>query len=225
MVAFAVEPSAPTMLALLSETMYWGIAVFFSVLFAWQLLSTIFGGIGGTEHMEASGAGADAGGADAGAAGHDVAGHDVGGHDAHDAVQAVESVATFKLLSVRSATSFGLLFGWAGVLYLKAGTGPNLTLLYSVLWGLVGMLIVSGIFYFLMRMTETGTRRLGTALGQPATVYMDIPAGGVGQIRVMVSGTVSFVGARAAGGEALKAGTSVVVKRIVGPNTVEVEGT
>ena len=34
-----------------------------------------------------------------------------------------------------------------------------------------------------------------------------------------------FINARAAGGEALKAGTPVVVKRIIGPNVVEVEKT
>jgi hypothetical protein len=39
----------------------------------------------------------------------------------------------------------------------------------------------------------------------------------------MISGAVSFVSARGVGGEALKAGTPVVVKRIIGPNTVEVE--
>jgi hypothetical protein len=203
------------MLAFLTEMMYWGVAAFFSVLFLWQLIATLLGGIGGTEHIEAGGTDVHA---DMGAAGHDVA-----GHAGHEAGTAVESVATFKLLSVRSVTAFGLLFGWAGVLYLRTGTGQNTTLLYSVLWGVVGMLIVSAIFYFLMRMTETGTRRLATALGQPATVYMDIPAGGAGQIRVMISGAVSFVSARVAGGEALKAGAPVVVKRIIGPNTVEVE--
>jgi uncharacterized membrane protein YjfL (UPF0719 family) len=208
------------MLAFLTEMMYWGVAAFFSVLFLWQLLSTLLGGIGGTEHIEAGGTDVHA---DLGAAGHDVGGHDAAGHPGHEPGTAVESVATFKLLSVRSVTAFGLLFGWAGVLYLRSGIGQNPTLLYSVLWGVVGMLIVSAIFYFLMRMTETGTRRLATALGQPATVYMDIPAGGAGQIRVMISGAVSFISARAAGGEALKAGTAVVVKRLIGPNTVEVE--
>ena len=214
------------MLAFLTEMMYWGVAAFFSVLFLWQLIATLLGGIGGTEHFEAGGTDvhADMGAADHDVGGHDVAGHDVAGHAGHEAGTAVESVATFKLLSVRSITAFGLLFGWGGVLYSR-GTepGPNLALAYSVLWGVVGMLIVSAIFYFLMRMTETGTRRLATALGQPGTVYMDIPAGGAGQIRVMISGAVSFVSARVAGGEALKAGAPVVVKRIIGPNTVEVE--
>ena len=189
-------------------SVYWGAAIFFSVLFAWQLLATLFGHFGGGDNIDASAV------HDAGAGGHDVA----AGHDA-----AVDSVASFKLLSIRSMTAFGLLFGWAGVLYHRAEVSQNLTILYSLLWGLVGMLIVSALFYFFMRMTESGTRRLSTAVGQPATVYMDIPANGAGQVRVLCGSTICFVTARAAGGEAMKAGAPVVVKRVVGPNVVEVE--
>jgi len=200
------------------NSVYWGAALFFSVLFAWQLLAALFGHLSGGDQIDAGGA------HDVGAGDHDVgaADHEVAGHAGHEPGQAVESVATFKLLSVRSVTAFGLLFGWAGVLYHRAGVSQNGTILYSLLWGAVGMLIVSAIFYFFLRMTESGTRRLATALGQPGTVYMDIPAGGTGQIRVLCSGTVCFISARAAAGEALKAGTPVVVQRIIGPNTVEV---
>lgn len=205
-------------LALLHEV-YWGSAVFFSVIFLWQLLATIFGHLGGADHADAVGAG-DATGA------HDAVGaHDAGaGHDAQEAnIQAADSVASFKLLSVRSVVAFGVLFGWAGILYLRAGTDPNWTMLYSIIWGMVGMLIVSSIFYFLRRMTETGTPRLSTAVGQRCTVYMDVPAGGVGKVRCMVSNAVSFVSARTASGEALAAGTPVIVKRLLDSSTVEVE--
>jgi hypothetical protein len=54
---------------------------------------------------------------------------------------------------------------------------------------------------------------------------MDIPAGGAGQVRVLCGGTICFINARAAGGEALKAGTPVIIKRVAGPNVVEVEKT
>jgi membrane protein implicated in regulation of membrane protease activity len=190
------------------DSVYWGAALFFSVLFAWQLLATLFGHFGGGDQIDASAV------HDAGAGGHDVPA-------AHDA--AVDSVASFKLLSIRSMTAFGLLFGWAGVLYHRAGVSQNLTILYSLIWGMVGMLIVSTLFYFFMRMTESGTRRVSTAVGQPATVYMDIPANGAGQVRVLCGGTICCINARAVGGEALKAGTPVVVKRVIGPNVVEVE--
>jgi len=203
------------MLGLIGE-IYWGAAIFFGILFLWQLLATLFGHIGGGETTDV------AGGHDADVSGHDAA----AAHGAHDgAVGAAESVASFKLLSIRSITAFGMLFGWAGVLYSRAAsdTSPNLVIVYSLLWGFVGMLIVSAIFYFLMRMTETGTRRLATCVGQRGLVYMDIPAGGTGQVKTVVSGTVSFVPAQAVGGEILKAGTPVVVKRLLDATTVEVE--
>jgi hypothetical protein len=209
-------------LALLSE-IYWGAAVFFSVIFVWQLLGTLFGHAAGADHADV--AGADAAGAHDAVGAHDAAGAH-GGHDAQEAaVHGAESVASFKLLSIRSVVAFGVLFGWAGVLYTKYNPegNPNWTMLYSILWGLVGMLIVSSIFYFLRRMTETGTPRLSTCVGQRGTVYMDIPAGGTGKVRTVVSNTVSFVGARAASGEALAAGTPVVVKRLLDSSTVEVE--
>jgi hypothetical protein len=190
------------------SSVYWGSALFFSVLFGWQLLATLFGHFGGGDNIDAGAA------HDVGAGGHDVA----AGHDA-----AVDSVASFKLLSIRSMTAFGLLFGWAGVLYHRAGVSENLTILYSLIWGFVGMLIVSALFYFFMRMTESGTRRLSTAVGQPATVYMDIPTGGAGQVRVLCGGSICFVSARSVGGEAMKAGAAVVIKRVIGPNVVEVE--
>jgi membrane protein implicated in regulation of membrane protease activity len=190
---------------------YWIAAVFFSVLFGWQLLSTLLGGFGGAEHV-------DTGGTDV----HDVG--PAGGHDVQEStVHGADSMASFKLLSVRSVTAFGLLFGWAGILYTRAGTSVDRTLIYSVLWGCVGMAIVSALFYFLMRMAETGTRRLETCVGQRATVYMDIPKGGTGQVRTMVSGVISFVNARSVSDEALAAGTPVVVKRLLDANTVEVE--
>jgi hypothetical protein len=197
-------------LALLSE-MYWGLAILFSLMFAWQLLATLFGHFSGAENV------------DAGAGGHDIG---AGGHDVNDAaVHGADTIASFRLLSIRSATAFGLLFGWAGVLYMRQDPPlrSEFVILYSILWGAAGMVVVSLLFYFLMRMTETGTQRLATALGQRGTVYMDIPAGGTGQIKAMVTNAVSFISARTKDGQPLKAGTPVVVKRLLDASTVEVE--
>jgi membrane protein implicated in regulation of membrane protease activity len=191
---------------------YWAMAVLFSMMFAWQLLAMVFGGHGG-------GADHDAGG------GHDAGGHDAGGHDAaaHHADQASDATASFKLVSLRSIVAFGLLFGWAGVLYTKNHTNPEYTILYSLLWGVAGMLLVSLLFYFMLHLSETGTQRIGTSVGERGTVYMDIPAGGTGKVRVMMSGMVSMVDARVPSGEALKAGTPIVVKKCLDASTVEVE--
>jgi hypothetical protein len=195
---------------------YWGVAIASSVLFLWQMLATLFGGIGGAEQ-------ADAGSQDLSGAAHDVA---VASADQAAAVHGADTIISFNLLSIRSITAFGLLFGWAGVLYareLGPDDSPDWTIIISFLWGGVGMLMVSLVFYFFARMTETGTQRLATCVGQRGTVYMDIPAGGAGRIKTTVSGVVAFVSARTAGGEALKAGAEVTVQRLLDATTVEVE--
>jgi len=150
---------------------------------------------------------------------HDMAaGH--GGE--HLGVEGADTLVSFRLLSVRGIVAFGTLFGWAGALYLQQGEPVPASLLYALVWAFIGMLVVSGIFYLMQRMTESGTPRLSSCIGQPATVYMDVPAGGEGKVRAMVSGAVSFIGARAAGGEALKSGTPVRVTRLLDSSTVEV---
>jgi hypothetical protein len=195
---------------------YWAMAAAFSAIFAWQLLAMFFGHSGASDANEISPVDT-AGGADADAG---------GGQDAHPAADhGLDATASFKLLSIRSISAFGLLFGWSGVLYTKAEISPGPTALYSFLWGMGGMLIVSALFYLMARLSETGTRRLGGCVGERGSVYMDIPAGGTGQVRVSVGGVMSFIGARVPSGEALKAGTPVVVKRCVGTTMVEVEKT
>jgi membrane protein implicated in regulation of membrane protease activity len=108
-------------------------------------------------------------------------------------------------------------------MYLDRGEQITLVLLYSVLWGGVAMFGVAGIFYLLRRMTETGTPNIASCLGKTGSVYLDILPEGQGEARLIVSGAVSFVKARAVGDKGIKAGTPVRVVRVLGPTTVQVE--
>jgi len=205
-------------LSSLNQTFY-ALAVFFSALFAWQLVSS-FSALGETEagidDVDASVDDVDAPDAVEGDAGVDDL-------DGDDFDQDSESVATFRLLSIRSVLAFGTLFSWAGALYLQRSLFPGLALLRALLWGLAGMVTVALFFWLLPRLTEEGTANLDTAVGQVGTVYLDIPEDGAGQVKVLVSGTVSFVRARSRDGRYLPAGTGVrVIGRLDG-STIEVE--
>ncbi|NLE66591.1 MAG: hypothetical protein GX608_04135 [Lentisphaerae bacterium] len=180
---------------------FYGVAFFFGAIFLWQMIMSFIG----LEHD----------------VGLDTQVEPDSVHDTPD--DATQTLAAFKLISIRSILAFLTLFSWGGALYLNQGLPMGRALGYSILWGLAAMLAVSFIFSLMGRMTESGNIKIGSCLGVNTTVYLDIPAGGVGEIRVPCSGVMTHIKARSAKGDAIKAGTPVKVVRLVESNTVEVE--
>lgn len=190
---------------------FYGAAFFFSAIFLWQFISSMIG-MGGEADVDL-GVDADI----------DVEGIDLDDIEAHSLEEAAETTAAFKLLSLRAILAFLTLFTWAGAMYLNAGKDTGAALTYAVLWGAAGWVIVALLVNWMRKLAETGTPRLATCVGRRGLVYLDIPADGQGEVRVLVSGSVSHVKARAVGGEGLKAGTAARVVRVLDQTTIEVE--
>ena len=169
-------------------------AAFFSCVFLWQFIASMIGLAGGDMDF-----------------------------DADIDADAIESMSAFKMLSLRAILAFCTLFSWAGALYLDRDYGLTPSLLYALLWGVVALVVVAGIFHMMLRLTESGTPRLATCVGKNGTVYLDIPDGGRGEIRIPVSGVMAHVKARVADGKALKMGTAIRVRRLLDSGTVEIE--
>ena len=179
------------------------VAIFFSTLFLWQLVTSLVGLGGGVD------------------VGDDVSSEDAGSQIDNGLDEG--SVEAFKLLSIRSIIAFGMLFGWAGALYLQSGEEVSAALLYGLVWGSAGMVIVAYFFHNIHRLTETGNPKLATCVGTSGEVYIDIPEQGAGQVRVVESGVVSYVSARGKNGTAIPSKTPVQVLRTLDATTVEVE--
>jgi hypothetical protein len=191
---------------------FFGAATFFSILFLWQFITSMVG-LGGAELDVDTDLDTDV----------DVdGGVDVDDIEAGSAEEAAESMAAFHLFSLRAILAFFTLFSWAGALYLQSQP-LHIALVYGIAWGLGAWLIVTLIINWLRKLAESGNPVLSTCVGTHGTVYMDIPAGGAGKVRVKVSGAVSMVSARAAGGEALEAGTPIRVLRTLDHSSVEVQ--
>ena len=180
-------------------------ALFFSTLFIWQFAASL-AGLGGDQGDVPQG---------------DVEAGDVGAGDGN-LIEDASGLATLRLFSIRSFLAFGMLFSWAGALYLTQGHTSTGTLIRALLWGLAGMLVVALFFWMLPRLAEEGTANLDTAIGAVGQVYMDIPERGSGQIRVTVSGATSFIKARTEDGAPLVAGTAVRVVRRLDGRTLEI---
>jgi len=191
---------------------FYGAAAFFSLIFAWQFIASLIGLAGGEMDI---GDDVDA----------DLDGdmdYDVDAVEGHSAVDAMESVQAFRILSVRAILAFFTLFSWAAAMYLDAGKPLTSTLILALAWGVAAWVFVAVLIHWLRKLAETGTQRLVTCVGKLGTVYLDIPPEGQGEVRVRVSGVISMVKARAAGGNEIKAGTPVQVVRMLGGNSVEV---
>jgi hypothetical protein len=149
-------------------------------------------------------------------AAHDAAhsGHDTDHHD---------TVAVFKLLSLRSVLAFATLFSWAGALYVDTGVPAGWAMFYATLWGFLAFIMVAVMLNLLPRMAHTGNLDMATTRGAVGVVHLDIPKDGEGEIRVLVSGVMTHVRAHTQGGQSVKAGVSVRVVKVSGANTVEVE--
>jgi membrane-bound ClpP family serine protease len=140
-----------------------------------------------------------------------------------DHADVIESSQAFKILSLRSIITFFTLFSWGSALYSADGVDLVKAMGISTIWGLVGMFAIALIFWGMGKLTETGTKDVATAKGKIATVYLDIPANGFGEIRTAVSGAVEHVRARSVNGESLPAGTQVRVVKVISQTLVGVE--
>jgi hypothetical protein len=187
---------------------FYGMAAFFSVFFLWQIIAA-FLGLDGDDADFDSDAGADF--------------SDMDAPDDVDHSDVIESSQAFKILSLRSIITFFTLFSWVSALYTADGVSLARAVGVASIWGLAGMIAIAAIFYFMGKLTETGTKDLASCKGSIGTVYLDIPAGGFGEIKITVSGAVEHVKAQNVNGEALPAGTQVRVVKVIGQTLARVE--
>jgi len=96
----------------------------------------------------------------------------------------------FQFFSLKNLLGFFTLFGWTGLGCLDMGLGLFPTLAISSASGLVAMSIMATIFYFMSRLTDSGTLNMKNALGKTGTVYLVIPAkrAAAGKINLEVQG-------------------------------------
>ena len=183
-----------------AQPFFYGMAIFSSVFFVWQILAA-FMGLDGDADV-------------------DIADSDI--PDVVDHADVLESSQAFKLLSLRSIVTFFTLFFWGSALYSNT-MGAVKAMSIASAWGLGGMTAIALIFYGMGKMTETGTKDVTTILGHIGTVYLNIPKNGFGEIKIPINGATEHVKAKSLQEEALPAGTQVRVAEVINQSLVSVE--
>jgi membrane protein implicated in regulation of membrane protease activity len=146
----------------ITEKIYWCIAIPFSVLFVIQLVTTFFLG--------------------------DVDGMDAGGNA--DLSMDSDAGIDFQFLSIKNLIAFFTIFGWTGIACIHGEVSLVVTIVLSLLAGLVMMVIMATIMYYMAKLAENGSLDLNNAKGKTGTVYLPVPGNrkGQGQIQVKVQG-------------------------------------
>jgi hypothetical protein len=144
------------------EKIFWGISIPFSLLFVIQIILTFIGG--DIDDMSAEG-------------------------DADASVEGDTGI-DFQFISLKNLIAFFAVFGWTGIICLDMGLGAGFSTLIATLAGLVMMLIMASILYFMGKLVEEGTLNLNNAKGKVGNVYLSIPANrkGMGKVQIEVQG-------------------------------------
>ncbi|CAZ95437.1 hypothetical protein Q4603_07115 [Zobellia galactanivorans] len=131
----------------------------------------------------------------------------------------------FQFLSFKNLVGFFTIFGWSGIACLDAGVAKGLTVVISVICGLLMMLAMASLFYYLGKLQSSGTLKLKNALNQIGEVYLTIGANrkSIGKVSINVQGTLRELEALTNADKDLVQGDVVVVKEVTANGILIVE--
>ena len=98
----------------------------------------------------------------------------------------------FQFLSLKNIVAFFAVFGWSGIGFINAGMAAWLVIILAAICGLLMMLAMAALFYFMSKLAENGTLNMKNAIGKLGEVYLVIPAnrGGMGKVQLNVQGSL-----------------------------------
>lgn len=82
----------------------------------------------------------------------------------------------FQLISFKNLIAFFTVFGWSGLACIDSGLSIGFTITIAVVCGLLMMVIMTAIYYFMGKLTESGNVTLDKIVGKTGSVYLVIPA-------------------------------------------------
>ena len=131
----------------------------------------------------------------------------------------------FQFLSFKNLVGFFTIFGWSGIACLDSGLSNAVTVIISVVCGLLMMFAMASLFYYLGKLQSSGTLRLKNALHQIGEVYLTIGANRsrIGKVSINVQGTLRELEALTDENIELKQSDVVIVKEVTANGILIVE--
>jgi membrane protein implicated in regulation of membrane protease activity len=186
------------------EKFYLACAVFGGGFFIFRTI-LMLSGISGTD-SDVDSADMDHGGVD----------HDTDHGDDSDHAEQAHGDSGLKLLTIQGITAFIMMFGLTAFSFSRNSLlGSVMTIILGIAVGIFGMWLIAKGFALMRSMQSTGTMQIYDAIGEEGTVYLTIPAEGVGKIQVVISGRLMVRDAVSQDKVDLKTGERVCVSEII----------
>ena len=96
----------------------------------------------------------------------------------------------FQFFSYKNLLGFFTIFAWSGIACIDSGLNVFPTIVISLFSGLLMMLIMASIFYFISKLSESGNLNINNAIGKVGTAYLPIPGQrkGMGKVQIKIQG-------------------------------------
>lgn len=140
-------------------------------------------------------------------------------HDSH-----ATGDAGFSLLTMHGLTSFFMMFGLGGLTFSRGfGLNNAISILGASFLGIAMMVVMAKLMQVLVSMQSKGNISVANAAGCKGSVYLTIPAGGMGQVQISIQDRLQIFDANTEDGEALATGTRIEVVGAIDGGTVTVK--
>ncbi|WP_027138236.1 hypothetical protein [Gaetbulibacter saemankumensis] len=131
----------------------------------------------------------------------------------------------FQFITFKNLVGFFTIFGWSGIACIDSGLSKPLTVLISLVAGLVMMSIMAAMFYYMRKLNHSGTLNFKNAIGAVGEVYLTIGANrsSIGKAHVRIQGALRELEALTDSENNLKSGTVIKVKDVTDNGILIVE--
>ncbi|MBC8413428.1 MAG: NfeD family protein [Nitrospira sp.] len=143
--------------------------------------------------------------------------------DADIDLEHMDADVSFKLISIDGLTSFLLMFGLVGyALYRQSGSGALIAVSGGTIAGLASVWVMGKLFAFIHGLQSRGNIDISTSVGSNGTVYLTIPANGIGRVTINFNNHLREYDAKSHSKQEIKTGTPIKVIWVEG-NTLIVD--
>ncbi|MFT4778894.1 MAG: hypothetical protein ACI80P_001747 [Flavobacteriales bacterium] len=131
----------------------------------------------------------------------------------------------FQFFTFKNLAAFFTIFGWTGISCLESQLSNGLTIVISTIAGLIMMVITSLLFYWVSKLSQSGTLRISNAIGVIGEVYLPVgeKRSSIGKIQIKVQGSLRELEAITDSETVLKTSTIIKVVDVISAELLLVE--